>query len=252
MINREKLHPGYLWIGSCEYLKNYTKDFIKKVYCINNDNGFCDNCADCTKVNLGQHHLVRWLSPEGQYTVKQLEIIFETIIFELEKDQEFFFILDKAELLNTTAANSLLKSLEEPPASYHFILLANRQEGILPTISSRCIVQKFDFQDQNEISVLASFFTSQILQVKFQDFSKELERSKISEHEILDLIDKIYFFWSQNLKKALLDQDQKNIKISKNIISILDNVRQYTPMPGSSKIFLKNLYLQFVKNIIHL
>lgn len=42
------------------------------------------------------------------------------------------------EMLRSDAANTLLKSLEEPPASTVFILLADRLDRVLPTIRSRC------------------------------------------------------------------------------------------------------------------
>ena len=42
------------------------------------------------------------------------------------------------EMLRSDAANTLLKSLEEPPANTIFILLADRVDRVLPTIRSRC------------------------------------------------------------------------------------------------------------------
>jgi DNA polymerase-3 subunit delta' len=42
------------------------------------------------------------------------------------------------EMLRPDAANTLLKSLEEPPANTIFILLADRVDRVLPTIRSRC------------------------------------------------------------------------------------------------------------------
>ncbi len=42
------------------------------------------------------------------------------------------------ELLRPDSANTLLKSLEEPPANTIFLLLADRVERVLPTIRSRC------------------------------------------------------------------------------------------------------------------
>ena len=42
------------------------------------------------------------------------------------------------EMLRSDAANTLLKSLEEPPANTIFILLADRLDRVLPTIRSRC------------------------------------------------------------------------------------------------------------------
>lgn len=42
------------------------------------------------------------------------------------------------EMLRSDSANTLLKSLEEPPAKTIFILLADRLDRVLPTIRSRC------------------------------------------------------------------------------------------------------------------
>lgn len=52
-------------------------------------------------------------------------------------------IIDSADLLETAAANALLKSLEEPPAGTFFLLIAHRVGALLPTIRSRCRILRF-------------------------------------------------------------------------------------------------------------
>ncbi|MFD0858434.1 DNA polymerase III subunit delta' [Roseovarius aquimarinus] len=47
-------------------------------------------------------------------------------------------IIDSADEMNVTAANSLLKMLEEPPARTTFFLVSHQPSGLLPTIRSRC------------------------------------------------------------------------------------------------------------------
>ena len=47
-------------------------------------------------------------------------------------------IVDGADDLNPTAANALLKAMEEPPARALILLTANRPGALLPTIRSRC------------------------------------------------------------------------------------------------------------------
>jgi DNA polymerase-3 subunit delta' len=47
-------------------------------------------------------------------------------------------IVDTADELNINAANALLKSLEEPPASALFLLIASEPSRLLPTLRSRC------------------------------------------------------------------------------------------------------------------
>src|SRR5699024_12445644 len=46
--------------------------------------------------------------------------------------------IEPAEQLNTAAANSLLKTLEEPPAGTHLVPVSDHVNGLLPTIRSRC------------------------------------------------------------------------------------------------------------------
>ena len=48
------------------------------------------------------------------------------------------FIVDEAELLNSTGQNLLLKTLEEPPVGTVIILVTSDEERLLPTIRSRC------------------------------------------------------------------------------------------------------------------
>jgi len=54
------------------------------------------------------------------------------------------FVIEGAETMNDQAANRMLKTLEEPPAFVHLVLVAERREEVLPTISSRCLHVRFD------------------------------------------------------------------------------------------------------------
>ncbi len=57
-------------------------------------------------------------------------------------------IIDNAEKMNSAAANSVLKILEEPPKATHFFLISSRPHMLLPTILSRC--QKINFSPPPE------------------------------------------------------------------------------------------------------
>ncbi|ABL64643.1 DNA polymerase III subunit [Chlorobium phaeobacteroides] len=61
------------------------------------------------------------------------------------------FILSQAEKLHPSAANKLLKLLEEPPAHILFILVSSRPEAVLPTIRSRCQVIRFSRVSSREL-----------------------------------------------------------------------------------------------------
>lgn len=57
------------------------------------------------------------------------------------------FVIDDAHALcsgsTVSAANALLKSLEEPPSHTHFVLVTAQPQALLPTIRSRCQALRF-------------------------------------------------------------------------------------------------------------
>lgn len=81
------------------------------------------------------------------------------------------FILHDAESLGrggADAGNSLLKSLEEPPAYAHFLLTASSLGGVMPTIVSRCQVVRFGLLPASDIeAVLVSRFGVAPAQARF-------------------------------------------------------------------------------------
>lgn len=79
-------------------------------------------------------------------------------------------IIDSADDLEASAANALLKMLEEPPANCLFLLVAHAPGRLLPTIRSRC--RRLDFQYLGD-DVMAS-----VLEVELPDLSAA-ERARI-------------------------------------------------------------------------
>lgn len=61
-------------------------------------------------------------------------------------------IVDPADDLNASAANALLKILEEPPRQALFLVIANQPGRLLPTIRSRC--RRLDLRRLNEANIL--------------------------------------------------------------------------------------------------
>lgn len=61
------------------------------------------------------------------------------------------FIIEEAERMNPAAQNALLKTLEEPPGDTVFILISDREEELLETISSRCRVVRLEAVPEQRI-----------------------------------------------------------------------------------------------------
>jgi DNA polymerase-3 subunit delta' len=67
------------------------------------------------------------------------------------------FIIDEADLLDPRGQNTLLKTLEEPPAGTVIILVTSNEDRLLPTIRSRC--QRVAFQPLDDAEMDAWFKT---------------------------------------------------------------------------------------------
>ncbi|MDO4880209.1 MAG: DNA polymerase III subunit delta' [Capnocytophaga sp.] len=77
---------------------------------------------------------------QGQIGVKEAEEITRKLALKSFEGGYKIMIIWMAELMNNDCANKLLKLLEEPPAQTIFLLVAENQNQILPTILSRCQV----------------------------------------------------------------------------------------------------------------
>lgn len=63
-------------------------------------------------------------------------------------------IIDPADDLEKSAANALLKSLEEPPVGTFFLLVSHRPARLLPTIRSRCRTLRFPALTDGQLAAM--------------------------------------------------------------------------------------------------
>lgn len=242
--NPQHISPAELWIGPVTKTRLQVTALLKRLLCSSQG---CDTCNECKKIVNQQHHAIMWLSPERQYTRDQLEPIFNQLVFQLDDNESYFFIIEKADFLTPACANSLLKSLEEPPTGYHFLLLAERLNLILPTIQSRCIIHQIAPSYSPSHHSLFDFFTT----IAFHDpnaFSKTLDQSNINERESIELLDELLHYWIDAYRHALLKKNSQDARQTQNVISILSRAHSHAPMPGSSKFFWQNLFIALKSN----
>jgi DNA polymerase-3 subunit delta' len=104
----------------------------------------CDSCAFCRRIEAGTFSDLLVIRPDGSYIkITQTRQLAEEVYFRPREGRHRFFLIDEAAALREEAANSLLKTLEEPPNTSTIILLSSRPDALLPTIRSR--VQRLNF-----------------------------------------------------------------------------------------------------------
>jgi DNA polymerase-3 subunit delta' len=104
----------------------------------------CDECPVCRRIDAGGYGDVTVIRPEGQFIkIAQTREMAEEVYYRPREGRQRFFIIDEADRLREEAANSLLKTLEEPPSTSTIILLTARPDALLLTIRSRA--QRLNF-----------------------------------------------------------------------------------------------------------
>ena len=101
----------------------------------------CGECKSCVLFMSGNHPDIVQVVPEAPGKQIKVDQIRDLVSFTQHTSQyghRKLVIIDPAEAMNRNAANSLLKTLEEPPADTVFILVTYDPMRLPVTIRSRC------------------------------------------------------------------------------------------------------------------
>ncbi|NLP57027.1 DNA polymerase III subunit delta' [Lutibacter sp. B1] len=103
-------------------------------------------------------NLFEWLqsigieNKQGQIGVDEAEEIVKALKLKSYEGGYKVMIIWMAEKMHPSAANKLLKLIEEPPEKTVFILVAIREDQIISTIKSRCQVLNFPLLSEEDIT----------------------------------------------------------------------------------------------------
>jgi len=128
------------------------KEVAKAINCKKLQEDACDSCSSCRAVMNENHPDIMFIYPKGNMLkIEQMRMLKQIAYFKPMIGKKRVFIIDDAEKMNEEAANSLLKTLEEPPAFTHVILITTNPFLILPTIKSRCQIVRLSPLSSEEI-----------------------------------------------------------------------------------------------------
>ena len=99
------------------------------------------------RVAHGSHPDLTWVVPSGAH-VMRVDDVEQPVISAATRtpfeSRKRVFVLERVDLMNDEVANRMLKTLEEPPAFVHLILLTSALGRVLETVVSRCQLVRFD------------------------------------------------------------------------------------------------------------
>ncbi|MDH5190801.1 MAG: DNA polymerase III subunit delta' [Gammaproteobacteria bacterium] len=122
---------------------HFAKAFAETTLCTNRqiDGCACGQCRSCLLVAAGSHPDLVTLMPEDDSKVIKIDQIrdfIDTMTLTSQYGGYKVVIIYPADTLNRNAANSLLKTLEEPPGQSLIVLVTDRPSHLPATIRSRC------------------------------------------------------------------------------------------------------------------
>ena len=130
---------------------------IQALFCSVLPDNACGECPSCRKVAGGNHgdiHFIEPLPDKRDISIDQLRAMQRELSLRPYEAPRKACIIEPAERMSINAANSLLKTLEEPPGNALIILLTENAGMLLPTIRSRCQLIRFSHLSPEHIQTL--------------------------------------------------------------------------------------------------
>lgn len=146
-LAHDRLHHAYLFVGPEGVGKRtVAMALARAVHCSEAANDYCSHCANCASIIDGNHADVRMVQPlsgKKEISIQQVRDIERELRYRSFGGRRKIAVIDPAGLMNPSAQNALLKTLEEPPENSLIIAITSNAGGLLPTLRSRCLRLSF-------------------------------------------------------------------------------------------------------------
>lgn len=165
-------------------------------------------------------------------------------------------LITQAEKLTIPAQNSLLKTLEEPPAKTLIILLSPKKEALLPTIVSRC--QILQLPQKPEIEIDEKSITYHLSRITTILESSPGQRIKLAQEfanrqDALHLVKNFLWLWRELLlvkagtKKDKILKKLSHLSLSqiKTAIKNTEIIRAMLEANVNPRLGVENLFLAY-------
>lgn len=257
IISFNKLSHAYI-IEVNDYDSDYllVEAFVKLILCKNNVKKVsdlnCDKCEICRLVDEGNYPDVLVVEPDGKEIKKgQLLDLQKEYNNKSMLDSNRVYIIKEADKLNLSAANSILKFLEEPEDNIVAILLTKNRYQIIDTILSRCQIIALKRKTPSNVdSDKALTFIKYMLKngelfVNYKEILDNIMPDKLVARQILEQVKLIFIDYLEGNDVMI---DLSNVDKNKVVtwVLILESEMKKLDYNVNYKLWLDSLYVKLI------
>ena len=141
-LSSNRLHHAYLLTGTRGVGKTtIARIFAKSLNCITNGVTAepCGTCAACADIDAGRFVDLLELDAASNTGIDNMREVLDNARYMPTVGRYKVYLIDEVHMLSKAAFNSMLKTLEEPPAHVKFVLATTDPQKIPVTVLSRCL-----------------------------------------------------------------------------------------------------------------
>jgi DNA polymerase-3 subunit delta' len=137
----DRVAHAYLFTGPPQIGKTRLARILAQALNCTQQPAPCGHCPACHKIEQNNHpdvHLILGEGAGGSIKIEQVRALQREVVLKPYEARHRVLILRQVDRATTEASDSLLKTLEEPPAHVVLVLTAVHAEALPSTVVSRC------------------------------------------------------------------------------------------------------------------
>lgn len=222
----------------------FARGFAAAINCRDvNRIGACGVCSSCKKFKSGNHPDFEIVAPEkGVIKIDRVRELSKKLSYPPYESKARVVLLEDVHTMRREAANSLLKTLEEPPPNNVLLLTVEASQEILATLTSRCqVVPFFPLSMEETTAILIKSGLEKDSAGWFAQLSEGSPGKALLFHknEIVEIWKEIVTFLSDSQK----DNDREIgelLQLAQNMVALKDDLPL---LLGLLRLWLRDLLL---------
>lgn len=211
-LNKKVSHAYLIETNGYKDYKKVVIELIKNILSLDQDDKTVIKINHLLDTN--NYPDLKIINPDGNFIKKEQLILLENQYSKKSMlENRLIYIIDPADKLNASSANTILKFLEEPPEGIIAILITENKYNVLETIVSRCQCLSLTNHINDDIpDYIVGFFNDlnhpKKILVQYEYYLEKLFSSRNDAIDNLKSIEELLF---KRMKENILDDTNDNI-----------------------------------------